>query len=183
MQANWYSGAAAAESMRELDDAVESAIRRSELYTEAKREIDAVTVTERSPDGAVEVTVRSSGALVDLTCTELIRTMPARQVAATIRTCVQAAQSGISRRVEEILRNAAPGDPLTSELVAQAHNAFAPPATAAPSASGQRNMSIGGIEDDDPRPRSRRRPAVRARAADDPDDRGGRSFLSGPARG
>lgn len=152
MQANGYpeasplAGAAARESMRELDDIVEQAIRRNELFAEAEQEIDALTVTERSPDGAVEVTVRSSGALVNLSCSELIRTMNPRQLSTTIQHCVQAAQAGVSRRVEEILRGKVPDDPLTDELVAEARNAFPPPPAAAvpaPSGSGPRSMPIG----------------------------------------
>lgn len=62
------------------------------------REIDSVT--ERSPDGAVEVTVAATGALINLSCSELIRTMPPRQVAATIQHCVRAAQASVARRNE-----------------------------------------------------------------------------------
>lgn len=147
----------------QLEDAVEQAIRRHEVFSAADREIDAVTVTERSPDGAVEVTVRSSGALVDLTCTERIRTMPPRQVAATIQACVQAAQAGIARRVQEILRRAAPGDPLVDELVAEADKAFAPPP--APTATAPRDLGIGAIHDDPPQP-AYHRPAGRPRSDD-----------------
>lgn len=153
------SGTAAADAAAQVADAVELAVRRGERFAEARREIDAVTVTERSPDGAVEVTVRSSGALVNVTCSELVRTMPPRQVAATVQACVQAAQAGIARRVEEILTRAAPGDPLTGELVAEARSAFAPPVEA-PVTGGPRRMGIGEIEDDEP---PRRRRAARPR--------------------
>jgi hypothetical protein len=169
------SGAAADDAMRQIDDAVELAVRRSEVFTEAHQRIEGVTVTRRSPDGAVEVTVGASGNVLDVRCTELIRTMPPHQVAATVTHCVQAAQAGFAQRVEEILRAAAPGDPLTDELVANAHKAFPAPALPAPEGSGPRQMAIGGIEDDEPaRPR---RPARRGRA-DEPDDWAGRSFLS-----
>lgn len=171
------SGAAADDAMRQIDDAVELALRRSEAFTAAQEQIDGVTVTQRSPDGAVEVTVGSNGNVLDVRCTELIRTMPPHQVAATVRLCLQAAQAGFAQRVEEILRAAAPGDPLTDELVANTHKAFPVPASSEPGGAGPRQLAIGGIEDDEPaRPRrpARRRPA----RADDPDDWAGRSFLS-----
>jgi len=172
-------GMAAEEAIRQMDDAVELAVRRHEVFTEAGRQIDRVTVTQRSPDGAVEVTVSADGNVLDVRCTELIRTMPPHQVAAIFQHCVRAAQAGVARRVEEILRTAAPGDPLTDELVSKAHKAFPSPATpvSAPE-GGPRHMAIGGIEDDGPaRPRRtpRRRPV---RAYQDPDDWDGRPVLS-----
>lgn len=60
---------------------------------------DTVTLTERTPDGAVTVTVGATGALINLTCSELIRTMPPRQVAATIQHCVRAAQAAAARKL------------------------------------------------------------------------------------
>jgi DNA-binding protein YbaB len=174
-------GMAAEEAIRQMDDAVELAVRRHEVFTEANRQIDRVTVTQRSPDGAVEVTVSADGNILDVRCTELIRTMPPHQVATTFQHCVQAAQAGVACRVEEILRTAAPGDPLTDELVSQAHKVFPSPATAIPVSApegGPRQLAIGGIEDDGPaRPRRtpRRRPV---RGYQDPDDWGGRPVLS-----
>lgn len=143
------SGFAADEVMRQLDDSVELAIRRYEQFSEAERRIDAMTVTERSPDGVVEVTVRANGALAGLELTEAARTMQPRHLAAVIQRCVQQAQAGVATRTEEILRATAPGDPLTDELAATVHKAFAPPevSPAAPSA-GPRTMPIGDIEDD-----------------------------------
>jgi DNA-binding protein YbaB len=171
------SGSAAAEVERRLDDEVERTIRRGEVFTEAKREIEAVAVTQRSPDGAVSVTVRSTGALVGVTCSDQIRTMPPRQVAETFQACVQAAQAGVARRVEEILRAAAPADPLTDELAAEAHKAFPGPQLPAPTASGPRHLTIGDIEDGGPRPR-RRHPVRPRPVPEDPDDWGGRTFMS-----
>lgn len=164
--------------MRQIDDAVELAHRRSEVFTAAHQQIDSLTVTRRSPDGAVEVTVGSSGNVLDVRCTELIRTMPPHQVASSVRHCLQAAQAEFAQRVEEILRAAAPGDPLTDELVANTHKAFPAPASAAPDgAGGPRQLAIGGIEDDEPA-RSRRPARRRPVRTDDPDDWAGRSFLS-----
>lgn len=153
---------AADEAMRQVDDAVELAVRRHEVFTEAHQQIDGVTVTQRSPDGAVEVTVGASGNVLDIRCTELVRGMPPHQVAATVRHCVQAAQAGVAGRVEQILRAAAPDDPLTDHLVANAHQAFPAPPAAVAAAGGPRQLAIGGIEDDEPvRPNrtARRRPA------------------------
>ncbi|TDP97540.1 YbaB/EbfC family nucleoid-associated protein [Labedaea rhizosphaerae] len=171
---------AAADAERQLDDVVETAIRRAEAFTEARHRIDEVTVTHRSPDGAVSVTVRASGAVLDVTCSELVRTMPPHQVAATFQACVQAAQAGVARRMEGILRAAAPGDPLTDELVADAHKAFPPPQvpTVSTKDAGPQYLAIGDIEDHDPRPQQRRRPLRPGPVDDDPDDWSGRSVLS-----
>jgi YbaB/EbfC DNA-binding family protein len=178
---NSLAGYAADEAMRQVDDAVELAVRRHEVFTEAHRRIDAVTVTQRSPEGAVEVTVGSSGNVLEVRCAETIRAMPPHQVAATIQACAQAAQAGVASRVEEILRAVAPGDPLTDELVANAHKTFPTPPTAppgsAPGGSGPRELAIGGIEDDAPPP-PRRAPRRRPARDHDADDWGGRSIRS-----
>lgn len=175
-------GTAADDTMRQIDDAVELAVRRHEVFTEANRQIDGITVTRRSPDGAVEVTVGSNGNVLNVRCTEMVRTMPPHQVATTLQHVLQAAQAGVASRVAEILRAAAPDDPLTAHLVAKAHNAFPPPPTPTPGSpadSRQRQMAIGAIESDDavqPYRPARRRPS-RGRNQN-PDDWTGRSILS-----
>ena len=165
------SGMAAADAAPRTDDA---AARRAE----ARRDIEALAVTHQSPDGAVSVTVRSSGALVGVTCSERIRTMPPRQVAAVFQACVQQAQAGVARRVEQILRTAAPDDPLTDDLVADARKAFPPPPGTPRRDTGPQPMAIGDIEEDlGPRPQ-RRRPLRSRPAHGNPDDWGGRSVRS-----
>lgn len=170
------SGFAADDAMRRLDDSVELAIRRHEVFSEAERRIEQMTVTEQSPDGAVRVTVRANGALVSLELADVARTTRPRQLAAVIQQCVQQAQAGVASRTEEILRAVAPDDPLTDELAATMHKAFTPPAvTPAVPAAGPRTMPIGGIEDDGRGARgARRRPA---RGPDPDDDWGGESFM------
>lgn len=127
---------------------------------------EVVAVTQQSPDGAVSVTVRSTGALVDVACSDRIRTMPARQIAQTFRECVQAAQA----RAEELRRTATPPDETRRP----------PPPSGAPEPDGgPRLMAIGDIEDGAPHP-PRRRPARPSPAAteDDADDWDGRGIMS-----
>ncbi|TLW92319.1 YbaB/EbfC family nucleoid-associated protein [Saccharomonospora piscinae] len=149
-------GMAADESMRQVEDAVELAVRRDEQFTEARRQIDALTATERSPGGAMEVTVGSDGNVLDVRCTDQINTLSPREIADTVRSCVQRAQAGIAREVERILRATAPGDPLTEHLVANAHQAFPAPAPDEPapevqtSAPGRRRIGGPGNDGDDP---------------------------------
>lgn len=173
------SGFAAGEEMRHLDDSVELAIRRYELFSEAERRIEQLTVTEQSPDGAARVTVRSSGALVSLELSGVARTMQPQHLAAVIQQCVQQAQAGVARRTEEILRDTAPGDPLTDELVANVHQAFTPPPAAEPTvtATGPRTMPIGGIEEDGSRSRAARTPRRPVRGPGSDDDWGDQSFM------
>lgn len=175
-----FAGMDADARRRELDDAVELATRRSEVFGEANRRIDAITVTERSPDGAVEVAVGADGNVLGVRCTELVRAMPPHQLAAVFLRCAQTAQAGVADRVAETLLAVAPGDPLTDELVANARKAFpAPRPEQAPDASGPRYLDIGGIADDGPQgPRMTARRPVRPRPDDDPDDWAGRSVLS-----
>lgn len=63
---------------------------------------EQLVVTEVSPDGAARATVGSSGALVSLELSERVRTMPPRQLASLIETCVRRAQAGAAQRVSEI---------------------------------------------------------------------------------
>jgi hypothetical protein len=158
-------GLAADATMEQIEDVVELAVRRHEVFTEAHRQIDKIIVVKRSPDGAVEVTVGSSGNLLNVQCAATVRAMPPHQVAAIVQHCMQAAQAEVAIRVQEILRAAAPGDPLADELATNAARAFpAPPVSGASASnhSGPRQMAIGDIEDDDatrPRRVRLRRPA------------------------
>jgi hypothetical protein len=145
---------------RDLDALVEQSQRRFESFTAAQQQIDHVTVTERSPDGSVQVTVRSSGALTDLVLSDRIRSMPPRQVAATILSCVQVAQARIVDHAAAILQNKAPGDPLAAEFLADARQQFPTPQA---------------IHQPPPPPSAR---PVRPRPVDEEDDWGGRSVLS-----
>lgn len=138
-------------------------------------ETKAVAVTHQSPDGAVSVTVGSTGALVDVACSDRIRTMPPRQVAQTFRDCVQAAQA----RADELRRAAAP-------TTSDAPRRPTPPSGAPEPDGGPKLMAIGTIEDGAPHPRGRHvpvrpRPAAAAAAeddADDADDWDGRTIMS-----
>lgn len=131
-------------------------------------EAQAVAVTHQSPDGAVSVTVGSTGALVDVACSDRIRTMPPRQVAQTFRECVQAAQA----RADELRRAAAP-------TTSDAPRRPTPPSGAPEPYGGPKLMTIGTIEDGAPHPRGRHpvrpRPAA---TADDADDWDGRTIMS-----
>lgn len=131
---NSVDGYAIDDAMRQVDDAVELAIRRKERFSQAEQQIEQLVVTEVSPDGAARATVRSSGALVGIELSDRVRTMPPRQLASLVETCVQRAQAGVAQRVTEILNSAMPGDPLTEELVAEARKALMPqvPAQAPP---------------------------------------------------
>jgi DNA-binding protein YbaB len=153
-----WAGVAHEGVMRDLDALVEQSQQRFELFSAAQQQIDQVTVTERSPDGSVQVTVRSSGALTGLVLSDRIRSMMPSQVAAMVLSCVQVAQARIADNVAAILQSKAPGDPLTHEFIAEAREQFPAPQV---------------VHQPPPPPRAR---PVRPR--DDGDDWDGRPVLS-----
>ncbi|AVT29556.1 MULTISPECIES: YbaB/EbfC family nucleoid-associated protein [unclassified Plantactinospora] len=78
-----------------------SSADRAERAAELSRRLAGLRVTTRGADGLVEVTLDSSGALVDLRLDERTRQQPAARVAEEILATVRAARAELSRRVAE----------------------------------------------------------------------------------
>lgn len=136
-----------------------------------RQQIEAVSVTEKSRNGAVRATVAASGALIDLVLTNRVHQMAPAEIASQVTACVQRAQARIADRVQQVVQDLVPGeDPAGRAVVASFRDRFPEPPPPLPD-SGPTQMRFGPPHDDDP-------PAVRPAAvprrprprADDEDD-------------
>ena len=75
---------------------------KAERFGTMPAQIEQIQVTERSPDGAVRVTIDASGAPIGLALTSKISGMPPSEVAAVVMNCMQRAQ----RQLAEVVRDA-----------------------------------------------------------------------------
>lgn len=150
--------------------------------------VQDVSVTERSTDHAIEVTVNAKGLLTNLVIAESAQGRRMGELSAQIMRTVQAAQA----RIPELLRQAmaetiGTEDQAAEKIFSDARTTFpAPPEDDSAQAAPQRELRFGPEDDEErpaartsseppsPPPRSRRRPS----ADDDDDDFGGRSILS-----
>ena len=117
------------EAANRLIDNWESSLK--ERAAQAKSFADqgaGVTVTARDPDGIVEVTVDSTGAVTALNLSERIRKQPAVEVADLILATMRKAQAQLSRRMAEVAAETMGGDSdVTRAVVASYEKRF--PAT------------------------------------------------------
>lgn len=103
---------------RVLDRWVAEAEQRAARFTKAREEISAVVVTEEGAGGAVKVTVRSDGALVDLVFSDRVRSIRANELARVVLACVQGAQARIAEQVRAILAETVPDEGELAERIA-----------------------------------------------------------------
>jgi DNA-binding protein YbaB len=163
---------------------------RAERYQQMADRVQEISVTERSKDGTVQVTVSSKGLLTNLTIAESAQARRMSELAAQIMTTVQRAQA----RIPELLRQAmtetvGTEDETANRVFESARQHFPePPEEEPPSRQqGPAQMRFGPAEEEPPQaPPSppapdRPQPPVtrppRSRPADDEDDWGGPSIL------
>jgi DNA-binding protein YbaB len=65
--------------------------------------VEQIQVTESSADGAVRVTIDSSGAPIDLTLTSKISGMPPSEVAAVVTDCMRRAQQQLAGQMRHAM--------------------------------------------------------------------------------
>jgi DNA-binding protein YbaB len=69
-----------------------------------RAQVEQIQVTETSTDGAIRVTVDSTGALTDLTLNEKIRDLSPPELAAQVMVCLRRAQQQLAPRVHEAMQ-------------------------------------------------------------------------------
>ncbi|ASR37403.1 hypothetical protein BAY61_23055 [Prauserella marina] len=143
-------------SERMVDDWNRRVQQQARRYQAMAERVEDISVTERSRDNAVEVTVDSKGLLVDLTISEAVQGKRMAEVSRQVMRTVRMAQS----RLPGLLRQAmtetvGTEDQAVNKVFRDARAQFPQP------------------PEDDPPSRPRR-----DRADDDDDDFGGRSILS-----
>ncbi|MEV5539322.1 YbaB/EbfC family nucleoid-associated protein [Saccharopolyspora shandongensis] len=177
----------------------ERATEKAEKFGRMQQEIEQISVTETSRDGAIQVTVNSAGILQNLQLSENASNRPMPKLAAEIMRAVQTAQA----KVPELMQQAVAGtvgleDSAAQHVLGQARKYFPemPEDEEEPQKPGSGLQELRyGVEDDYEEPQQRRQPPAppappqrpaappqqppsRRRPDDfDDDDFGGGSFL------
>ncbi|NYH80233.1 DNA-binding protein YbaB [Actinopolyspora biskrensis] len=163
----------------------ERASEKAERFGRMQAEIEDISVTESSSDGAVRVTLGSDGILRDLSLSDHAANRPMSKLAAEIMRAVRSAQS----RIPELMRQAAADtvgteDPAVQHVLSRARESFPEPPESEESdeprtsGAGVREMNLGPDDDDEAAsaPEGSARSWQRPEESDD-DDFEGRSFL------
>lgn len=170
-----------AESERMVSDWQRNITERANRYQEMATRVQGMSISERSADGAVELTIGSNGILQNLVINESARDKRMAELSGEIMKCLQRAQSRIPELLQEAMAETiGTQDETANVLFNEAKKNFpSPPAEDGP-APDPHEIRIG-VEDDEsparptpppPAPPRRRPPA------DDDDDFGGESVLT-----
>ncbi|MFC4003903.1 YbaB/EbfC family nucleoid-associated protein [Prauserella oleivorans] len=174
-------------SERMVDEWTRRIQQQAQRYQAMASRVQEISVTERSPDNAVEVTIDSKGLLTNLSIAESAQGKRMAELSALIMRTVRAAQS----RMPELLQQAmaetiGTDDAAAVKVFEDARKTFPEPPEDEPAPPAPDTELRFGPEDEEPppprsgppspppQPRPRRRPE----RDDDDDDFGGRSILS-----
>ncbi len=152
---------------------------RAERFESMRVQVEQISVTESSADGAVRVTVDSTGSPTDLMLSDKIRGMAPPEVAAQVMVCLRRAQGRLAGRVREAMAATVGDEEQVVEHVVAGYEARFPDQHQETPAPGPGVVTLGAIEEDArpsrPAPSQRRR---RPRPPDgDDDDFGDQSYL------
>ena len=153
---------------------------RAARYQEMATRVQGMTISERSSDGSVELTIGSNGILQNLVINESASGRRMSEVSGEIMKLLQRAQSKIPALLQEALaENIGTQDETANVLFNEAKKNFpAPPAEDVRPAAGANEINFR-VEDDapPPPPRATPPPPARRRPPSDDDDFGGESVL------
>lgn len=116
----------AAEQM--IDDWEAGFAKRAAQAKELSQRLGALTVSMSSEDGAVTVTVASSGALTDLSLIERVKDQPADRIAAQILAVIRSAQAELGRQVAAAVGSTVGANSPTGKAVLASYARQTPPA-------------------------------------------------------
>lgn len=157
-------------------------------YQKMADQVQQLSITESSKDGAVRLTIGSNGILTNLMIAETATTKSMAEVSREIMTCLQRAQSKIPELLQQTMSETiGTQDETANEILAKAKKTFPepPPEEEPPAPSSPAQEMRFGPEHDDNEPpppvppRSTPRPPQRRRPDEQPDDDwGDRSIYS-----
>lgn len=155
---------------------------RAARYQEMATRVQGMTISERSSDGAVELTIGSNGILQNLVINESAAGRRMAEISGEIMKLLQRAQSKIPALLQEAMAETiGTQDETANVLFDEAKKNFpAPPPEDEPRSpySGVNEINFR-VEDDAPPPPPRSTPPpARRRPPSDDDDFGGESVLS-----
>lgn len=149
--------------------------QQAQRYGELQEQLDRTNATAESPDGAVRVTVDSTGVPTELTITERGRGADPRALSDALLATMRRAQVALREQVSELTSATVGDDGPGNDIVAQYAERFPDPVEE--SEPGEPTRKLGDLEEDtedttqpeEPQP-PRRRPT---QDAEDDDDFGG----------
>lgn len=173
-------------SDRMIDNWTRRVQEQAQRYQAMAARVQEISVTERSPDNVVEVTINSKGLLTGLTIAESAQDKRMAELSAQIMRTVQTAQSRIPELLQQAMaETVGTEDQTAAKVFEEAKKTFPePPAESESPQEEDLELHFGPEEDDvapeppasppPPRPTTRRRSSD----GDDDDDFGGRSIFS-----
>ncbi len=161
---------------RQLSQWAQGFADKAQRFDAMRAEVEQIQVTESSADGAVRVTIDSSGAPIDLALTDKIGGMPPSEVAALVMACMRRAQQQLAGQVRHAMAaTVGAEEPVVEHVVSGYRQRFGEDQqdSARPDPGV---LGLGAIEEDDPPPQ---RPIRRPRAVPggDEEDFGDRNYL------
>ncbi|PRX46535.1 YbaB/EbfC DNA-binding family protein [Prauserella shujinwangii] len=181
-------------SERMIDEWTRTVQQRAERYQAMAAKVETLSITERSRDGLVEVTVDAKGLLTGVTIAESAQGRRMAEISQLIMRTVRAAQARLPELLQQAMAETiGTEDQAANKIFEDARRQFpAPPEDEQAPEEPRREMSFGPEDDEPPAPPPpqnpqpppprnspppRERPRGRSRD-DDEDDFGGRSILS-----
>lgn len=164
------------QAQRQLSQWAQGFAGQAERFGAMRAEVERIRVTESATDGAVRVTIDSSGAPIDLVLTDKIGGRPPSEVAALVMACLQRAQQQLAGQVRHAMAaTVGAEEPVVEQVVSGYRQRFGEDRPDPPRPDPG-VLGLGAIEDDDPPPP---RPPGRHRAmpGDDEEDFGDRNYL------
>ncbi len=173
-------------SDRMVDNWVKQAQETAARYQAMAARMQGQTVTERSKDNTIEVTIDSKGLLQNLVISEAVSGKRMAEVSAQVMRLVQLAQSRIPELLQQAMaETVGTTDTTASRVIAEAQSTFpeAPPEEDVAPPEPERHLRFGPEDEEPPPPASTAPPQPkpiprRRRTQDDDDDDFGGSILS-----
>lgn len=166
----------------------ERAAEKAQKFEAMRSQVEQISVTESTRDGAVRVTIGSNGLLQDLQLSEAAANRPMSKLSAEIMRTVQLAQSRLPELMQQAVADTVgTDDPAAQHVVGEARRNFPEaPEEDEDEADARRSripeVVLGGEDDHDPparqAPPPSQPPTARPQPPDDfDDDFGSGSFL------
>ncbi|MGW1679114.1 YbaB/EbfC family nucleoid-associated protein [Saccharopolyspora sp. NPDC002376] len=177
-------GQSIANTERMVREWQERAEEKAQKFGQMQQQIEQIVITQASRDGAIQVTVNSSGMLQSLQLAESASSRPMAKLGAEIMSMVQLAQSKVPDMVEQaVVDTVGLEDTAAQHLVTQSRKYFPEPPEeeeAPQRSSGLQEMQVPVEDDYEPPkrpPEPPRQPPRRQPVDDFDDDFGSGSFL------
>jgi DNA-binding protein YbaB len=148
---------------------------KAERYQAMQSQVAEVSVTERSRDDVVTVTVGSNGLVTDLRISDRSREMSGAEIAALVLNTMRRAQSRITNQVAEVMQRTVGDDTAAVTAVVRSYQQrFPEPEPEPEPKTAVEDMRLGEIHEERPQPPTPPPPRpTRQRPRDDDEDEWG----------